>query len=211
MINHLKSFVLLVALTLVLAGPAGSYPDSQSLSSSPAFVTGKLLVASPSMPGQYFSQTVIVMLRHDQAGAFGLVINRKGGEATAAELARLLGDEPDKEEKGQGRRWPVLAGGPVEIAKLFMLHEGEWSTSGTLKGGRYAVSSPPPVMEAEAKGEGPRQGALVFGYSGWGPGQLEGELARRDWLVVEADDDLVFGPDYEGKWKRAVGKHGVDL
>ena len=52
---------------------------------------------------------------------------------------------------------------------------------------------------------------MVFGYAGWGPGQLESEFERHDWLVVPADEDLVFGAEYDTKWRRALERHGVDL
>ena len=55
-----------------------------------------------------------------------------------------------------------------------------------------------------ASPKGPRRSLLAFGYSGWGPGQLEGEVWRGDWLVIDADPEIVFGPNPAAKWRRAI-------
>ncbi len=51
---------------------------------------------------------------------------------------------------------------------------------------------------------------LALGYSGWGPGQLEAEIRRNDWLTAEAPADLVFSPDDKGKWQGALRRMGID-
>ena len=69
----------------------------------------------------------------------------------------------------------------------------------------FAWTIGPEVLIDIALGQGPRRGLLIFGYSGWGPSQLEDELARGDWKVIDADPDLVLGTDHESKWERARG------
>ena len=60
------------------------------------------------------------------------------------------------------------------------------------------------------RADGPRQAVLLLGYAGWGEGQLEDELGENVWLTTEADTDLIFDPDHEGKWGRALAGLGID-
>jgi putative transcriptional regulator len=57
-----------------------------------------------------------------------------------------------------------------------------------------------------ARGKGPRKALVAFGYAGWGRGQLEGELARKDWLVAPADAALVFDVPRERVWDEAMAR-----
>ncbi|MBI2978453.1 MAG: YqgE/AlgH family protein, partial [Rhodospirillales bacterium] len=77
--------------------------------------------------------------------------------------------------------------------------------------GRMAMTTEMSVLKAMAEGHGPRQALFALGYSGWGPGQLEGEIARGDWHSAPADEKLVFDDDVESKWDRASGRAGLKL
>lgn len=201
---------LLAAVVLVPLG-VWAYPDNAKRPSAGPSTAGRLLVASPTMPSNFFSETVVLMLCHDADGAFGLIVNRPSGKAKLADAFKLFGREATELPDPQ----PVLDvhnGGPVEPRRLFLLHSADIETDSALSvDGRFALSAPEALLEAIGKGQGPRQRLLVFGYSGWGPNQLEGEIARGDWVVVDADDEAVFGPANDRKWKRLIGKRGIDL
>ena len=97
-------------------------------------------------------------------------------------------------------------GGPVEPDRRFVLHSVDYEVDGTQQvssGIALTVSSE--VLIDIALGQGPHRSLIIFGYSGWGPAQLEGELARGDWTVTDADPDLVLGTDHESKWRRSLG------
>jgi putative transcriptional regulator len=66
------------------------------------------------------------------------------------------------------------------------------------------------VLEALAQGAGPKQALLALGYAGWGPGQLESEIARNDWLVSDLAQDLIFSAADSGKWMGALRLMGID-
>ena len=169
---------------------------------------GKLLVATPEMGDPRFAETVIYMVAHDAEGAMGLIVNRPIGTISYAELLAGLGIEPVEIEGATD----IHYGGPVDERRGFALHSADFAGVSTLTvNDRMAMSSQIEVVGAIAVGEGPRDALIVFGYAGWGPRQLEGEIEAGGWVVVPSSDALVFGADNETKWNRALASHAVDL
>ena len=74
----------------------------------------------------------------------------------------------------------------------------------------FALTATIDILHAIAEGRGPRRRLLALGYAGWGPGQLDLEIKANGWLMVEADEGLVFDDDLDHKWLRAMGKLGID-
>jgi len=92
------------------------------------------------------------------------------------------------------------------------LHTRDWSSDDSrLVDGTVAVTTDPVVFEALASGAGPRRALFAAGYAGWAPGQLEAELGRGDWIVVSADEALIFDDDAESKWDRATQRRRITL
>lgn len=175
-------------------------------------LAGKLLVAAPSMPDGYFAHSVVYMLRHDETGAMGVVVNIPMGDLPIASIFEGLGIElaPDHALSDEPVR--VYSGGPVDAAHGFILHSDEDSGEDTLAAaGGLALSMSVELMRAIAAGQGPKHSLLLFGYAGWGPGQLEQEMKRDDWVAVPADDSLVFDSDDGTKWQRSLDSFEVDL
>ena len=172
-------------------------------------LTGQLLVAMPQMQDPRFARTVIYMCAHgEETGAMGLVINKLLGSLTMGDLLTQLEISPARGNRGQ----PVHFGGPVEAGRGFVLHTADYREEATMViGGNIAVTATLEILRAIGKGEGPRRSLLALGYAGWAPGQLDAEIQANGWLAVAADDDLVFGEDFDGKWQRALKKLGVDL
>jgi putative transcriptional regulator len=161
-------------------------------------LAGRLLVASPRMPPNPFSETVILICSHDATGAFGLVVNRRAGHA-----------EADGRDGGTAG-FTLRLGGPVEPKLLFLLMTAEAAPPEALSvPGGFAVGNPSPFLAGEL--QPPRRATLVVGFSGWDPGQLEAELRHGDWLVQDADEETVFGERDEAKWQRAVNTRKLEL
>lgn len=171
-------------------------------------LTGKLLIAMPGMGDPRFAKSVIYMCVHSAEGAMGLVINQPAPEVTFSDLLRQLKIEP----VGHPESVPVRIGGPVEHGRGFVLHSLDYQSEGsTLQVDQtFAMTGTLDVLEAIAKGHGPRQRLLALGYSGWGPGQLESEIAQNGWLTCDAESDLVFAPEDGAKWEKALATLGVD-
>ena len=106
----------------------------------------------------------------------------------------------------------VLYGGPVEPQRGFVLHSLDYRDDQTRPLGDFSgVTTSRAIIRAIAEGHGPKQFLFVFGYAGWGAGQLEGEIQQRAWIWVDADERLVLGDNYDRKWDIATARRGVDL
>ena len=171
-------------------------------------LTGQLLVAMPQMSDPRFARSVVYVCAHSgEAGAMGLVINKLLGSATMGELFVQLDISPT----GAVGSRPLHFGGPVEGGRGFVLHSADYSEEATLVvDDNIALTATLEVLRAIGRGEGPRQSLFALGYAGWAPGQLDAEIQANGWLSVPADTAIIFDPDHDQKWQRALAKLGVD-
>jgi len=171
-------------------------------------LTGKLLIAMPGMEDPRFDASVILVCAHSRDGAMGLIVNKPVTDLSFAKLLEQLGIP---NQKG-GRGISVHFGGPVERGRGFVLHSPEYhAKDGTMNiAGSYGMTATQDVLRALGRGEGPQTALLALGYAGWGPGQLESEILRNDWLTTDAPAELVFAPDAAGKWGAALRHLGVE-
>ncbi|MCF8483981.1 MAG: YqgE/AlgH family protein [Rhodobacteraceae bacterium] len=169
---------------------------------------GKLLVAMPAMEDPRFRQSVILICAHSAEGAMGLIINKPAPDLSFSGLLEHL----DIPRAPDGRDILVHFGGPVERGRGFVLHAHDYPAGpATMQvGDDYRMTASLDILEALARGEGPKHALLALGYSGWGPGQLDSEILRNDWLICDAPADLVFAADDRGKWRAALGSMGID-
>jgi putative transcriptional regulator len=172
-------------------------------------LTGQLLIAMPQMLDPRFARSVVYICAHSEnEGAMGLVVNKLFEALTMDELFTHLKLDPGP----LGRSRPVCFGGPVEPGRGFVLHTADYREEATLVvTDGLAVTATLDILRAIGRGDGPRHSLLALGYAGWAPGQLDAEMQANGWLSAPADADLVFDPDFEGKWQRALGKLGIDL
>jgi len=160
------------------------------------------------MPDPRFRQTVIFMVKHDDGGAFGLVLNRTLRPLSFAELLTGMQADPD----GAEGSIMVHYGGPVEPRRGFVLHSADYTKSPIFTVNEaYSVTFNPEILRAMASGHGPARGILMLGYAGWGAGQLEQELERKDWVLAPASDALMFDPNQKNKWKRAYAGRYLNI
>jgi putative transcriptional regulator len=107
---------------------------------------------------------------------------------------------------------PVHFGGPVEGARGFVLHSGDYSAGAQSLpvGEDFAMTATLDILEDIAKGEGPESALMMLGYAGWGPGQLESEISMNGWLTAEAEKRLVYDLADTEKWGAALESLGVN-
>jgi putative transcriptional regulator len=171
------------------------------------YLAGQLLVAMPTMQDPRFARTVICLCAHSPEGAMGIVLNKPLDGLSFDDLLQQLGLDPTPPQ----RRIRLVAGGPVEGGRGFVLHTADWETEGSLRvNPQIALTASVDILKAIAGGGGPREGFLALGYAGWGPGQLESEIHQNAWLSVPADEGLLFSSQPDRLWRQALGKLHVD-
>ena len=170
-------------------------------------LSGKFLIALPSMEDTRFSQAVVYICSHDENGAMGLIINKTKGPLNLSDLLAQAGIEGDVTVADT----PVLSGGPVDINRGFVLHTPDYfSQDASLKlTDTLSLTATKDVLEALVSDKSPEKAILAVGYSGWGEGQIEKEIVENAWITVDADEALIFDSDMDSKWKRAIGKLGI--
>jgi putative transcriptional regulator len=174
---------------------------------------GQLLVAMPGMSDLRFERSVILVCAHSAEGSMGLIVNKPVKDLSFSGLLEKL----DLPKPRKGRDILVHFGGPVERGRGFVLHSRDYSNGpatvsiGEGPGGiDLGMTATLDALEAVASGEGPLNALLALGYSGWGPGQLESEIGRNDWLTGTGDSGLIFGRNDGAKWASALRGMGID-
>jgi len=190
-----------VAALVILGVAPPEHSDTTSLA-------GQLLIASPTIGDPRFAHTVILMVRHDKEGALGIVINRPVGERSIAALLEATGHD-NAEVAGILR---VFAGGPVQPELGFVVHSAEYHRAETVDvDGRVAMTASRQVLLDIGHNEGPEKSLFALGYAGWGPGQLEDELARHNWFTTPEEPKLVFDDDRGNLWEDAMARRTREL
>ncbi len=164
-----------------------------------ASLTGKLLVASPGLEDPNFARTVVAIANHDDDGALGLVLNRPSD----TEVGDAVPELADLAEPGD----VVHVGGPVQPQAIVLVAELEDpGDAAFLLAGRVGLVADTTDREALAGRSDRRR--VFAGYAGWGPGQLEAELEREDWIVEDATPDDVLCEDPASLWSAVLERKG---
>lgn len=171
-------------------------------------LAGQLLLAMPTLTDPNFSRSVVLICEHNPEGALGLIVNRP--------LQLHLGQILEQLKLGQAgaevAARPVFSGGPVETQRGFVLHDAPEDFSDSLQvGDALAITASETVLAAIVRSAGPRRFLVALGYSGWGAGQLERELAENAWLSAPSSPTLVFDTAVEERWREAAARIGVDV
>ncbi|MEI7598690.1 MAG: YqgE/AlgH family protein [Aestuariivirga sp.] len=178
------------------------------------YLDGQLLIAMPGMSDQRFDRSVIYMCAHSEQGAMGIIINKTTPMMSFGELLSQLdlAEEDTLSPPDELMQMPVLFGGPVEQGRGFVLHTSDYFTtdSSLPVSQTIALTATVDILRAMAKGKGPHRAVLALGYAGWAPGQLENEIQRNGWLTCPADEDLLFGLDFNDRYNAALRKLKID-
>jgi putative transcriptional regulator len=170
-------------------------------------LTHQFLIAMPGMVDPNFAGSVVYICEHSDNGALGLVINRP----TDLTLSSLFDKIDLKLEIAPWKDEPVYFGGPVQTERGFVLHQPPGTYSSSLSVSQdIALTTSKDVLEAVADGSGPAKMLVTLGYSGWGAGQLEGEIAQNAWLTVAAQPQVIFDTPVEARFTAALNLLGID-
>ncbi len=177
------------------------------------FLDDQFLIAMPGMKDERFARSVIYVCAHSDEGAMGLIINQTQ-QMMFPDLLVQLGIMNEQEAirlPRPARDFFVRNGGPVDRSRGFVLHSGDYRVESSLPvSDDVCLTATVDILRAISAGRGPRHALMALGYSGWGAGQLESEIAENGWLTCPADPELLFDADIERKYDRILAAIGID-
>jgi len=164
-----------------------------------------LLVAMPQLVEPSFARALVLLCEHAPEGAFGLIVNRPS-EIAAAEAVRI---EP---KIASPNHLPLRLGGPVDPERGWILTSAapETPEAQSIGAGLYLSASPLLLRRVLTARPAPLQTHVLAGYAGWGPGQLDAELAQSSWLIMPVEHDLIFDVPADRAWETAIRRLGAD-
>ena len=173
---------------------------------------GKLLVAPPNMPDWRFQKSVVYIWRHDVSGAAGVIINKRCEKPTFMHVCQEGGISRNQQVNPS-----VYYGGPVLTNVVGVLHSTDYvlHSTNTLTEDKVGFTLDRQMLEAIAKGQGPKNKLITLGMANWTTGQLEEELEHprnpaMSWLIMDYDEKFVFGQLDDDKsddlWERCVSQ-----
>lgn len=172
----------------------------------PRFYGGHFLLALPGMEDERFAYSAIALCVHDEEGAMGIGLT----ETVEGVGLRDLLESFDIDGSRVGDQ-PVLFGGPVEPRRCFVLHSLDWAGQDMVQAGpHWGLSGSMDILKAIAEGRGPSRYLVALGYAGWGPGQLEREMAGDGWFLANAVPGILFDTPADRKWAQAFAAAGID-
>jgi putative transcriptional regulator len=172
----------------------------------PSSLAPSLLVAMPQLVDPNFNRSVVLLCKHNEDGALGLIVNRP--LMTTGRVTVNL-DPPVSTD----RELQVWVGGPVEPERTWILvgHDPDEQEAPRMQvSDNLYISTSPSLLRRLLEPDPPPLVRLIVGYSGWGPGQLEAELHASSWLMSDVDRALVFDTPPERMWEAAIRRMGAD-
>lgn len=165
------------------------------------------LIAMPNMRDSNFAHSITYICDHSDSGAMGLVLNNTMPLTLGDIFAQLeLNDQANLGDH------TVLAGGPVQVERGFVVHRDTSRWQSTLEiADDVSMTASRDILEALAEGKGPEHFVIALGYAGWDAGQLEEEIASNAWLTMPADRHVLFHTPTEQRWAAAANQLGFDL
>ena len=158
----------------------------------------------PQLQDPNFSKTVVLLCDYVPDGAFGLVLNRPT-DMPASSMVRI---EPPL---GRANDMPLCIGGPVEPERGWVLTAERPADQDfrSIVDGLY-LSTSPTLLRQILETLPPPRARIIAGYAGWGPRQLDEELAQSAWLIADLELDLVFDVAADVMWETAIRRLGAD-
>ncbi|MET0940302.1 MAG: YqgE/AlgH family protein [Mesorhizobium sp.] len=178
------------------------------------FLDDQFLIAMPGMKDDRFARSVIYICAHSEEGAMGLIINQTQPLRFPDLLVQLgiMNEQEAIRLPPPTRDFVVRNGGPVDRSRGFVLHSDDYMVESSLPvSEEICLTATIDILRAISSGRGPRKAIMALGYSGWGAGQLEHEIAENGWLTCPASMDLLFDSDIDRKYDRILASIGIDL
>jgi putative transcriptional regulator len=173
-----------------------------------------LLLSMPQLADPNFNRTVVLLCRHNEEGAFGLVVNRPMMTSGPVMVQVRTDATTERQTLETSEELQVWVGGPVEPQRSWILVGHDEDAAEQERGvgiveGLY-LSTSPELLRRVLGPTPPARTRLIVGYSGWKSGQLEAELRASAWLTSDVDRELIFGTPPDRMWETALRRLGAD-
>lgn len=179
----------------------------------PGFLDDQFLIAMPGMQDDRFARAVIYVCAHGEEGAMGIIINQVQQQLRFPDLLVQLGIMGEREAirlPPRARDFMIRNGGPVDRSRGFVLHTDDYMVESSLPVSEsICLTATLDILRAISAGQGPRHALMALGYSGWGAGQLENEIAQNGWLTCPASPDFMFDADIGRTYDRVLASIGI--
>jgi putative transcriptional regulator len=179
------------------------YDEAMNRDASRPSLAPTLLLSMPQLLDPNFARTVVLLCEHNAEGAFGLVVNRPS-DTDAFDAVELV--PPPSRNSGLS----LWVGGPVEPHRGWILLGEEPPEVDALRVADGVYLSTSPDLLRQLIETGSDRTRVLTGYAGWGPGQLDEELAASAWLTSDVEADLIFDTPPDRMWEEAIRRLGAD-
>lgn len=170
------------------------------------------LIAMPSLEDPVFKRTVIYVCEHNDDGAMGLIINKPMEDLTVEGILDKLDITPAHTQHSPELDYPVYNGGPMAEDRGFILHTPAQSFASSITiSDQTLLTTSKDVLESLASEQKPENVIVALGYCSWDEQQLEQEILENAWLIVPADNDILFHTPISERWRNAAKGLGVDI
>ncbi len=180
--------------------------------------SNSFLLAMPNLDGSFFERKIVYVVDHNEEGALGIIINHALKEVSLNELFLVEEEQLDKsveftEKLDRLSNECVYQGGPVQVDRGFILHEGgsRWASTINIEESGLALTTSNDLLEKIFKGDCWERYMVALGYSGWGANQLDEEIKESCWWVMPAFKELIFDVPCDQRWSVAAEQLGIDM
>lgn len=170
----------------------------------------QFIIAMPGLNDSLFSRSVVYICEHNRDGAMGIIINKPISDLSIQTVLSKLDITPYKScaELEQ----PVFIGGPLAEEQGFILHSPQKGFSSSIAiSDELMITTSLDVLKSIGSPEQPKDLFLSLGYASWGNMQLEYEIAQNDWLVADANSNIIFEQPIDERWHLAAQSIGVNI
>jgi putative transcriptional regulator len=203
--------VLVLLFSFYISVQAQDSPKNYLKEKFYSSVKDNFLIATKKMKDDRFEKTVVAMIENDENGAWGLIINKPLGLIPLSILVDPKLSTSEKRKELSEVNILVFWGGPVETKKIFIVHSNEYQSETTKNYGAISISNDYNILFDITEKRGPEKSLVVLGYSGWGSGQLEGEMEKDHWILSDLNPDVIFEMDNAEKWINAIKNSFIRL